>query len=266
MGGISPRRIGAFSLRYLYLYKRSFPRLLEIFYWPIMSLLLWGFITVYLARFRGALPDFVAFLIGALILWDILFRSQQGVAVSFLEDLWSRNLINIFVSPLGPAEYVLTLLLISFIKLVMTTTLLVILAWIFYSFDIFTIGFSLIPFIANLIVMGWSVGIMTTAVILRYGREAEVLAWGVAFFFQPISAVFYPVEVLPGWLQNVAWALPSAHVFEGMRAVITTGVAPVEHLVWAGGLNVVYTVAAALFFSRNFRIIKEKGLLAKAGD
>ncbi|MEE9614166.1 MAG: ABC transporter permease, partial [Thermodesulfobacteriota bacterium] len=212
------RRILAYTTRHLYLYKRSLPRLMEIFYWPLLDLLVWGFISLYLARYggKGLLPDFVAFFVGALILWDILFRCQQGLSISFLEDMWSRNLLNVFVSPFTPVEYVCSLLVISSIKLALASTVLVTLALMLYSFNIFVLGFPLIPLVCNLIIMGWSIGIITTAVILRYGQEAEVLAWGIAFLFQPVSCVFYPVEILPPVLQTIAWFVPASHVFEGM--------------------------------------------------
>src|SRR3989338_1035173 len=113
-------RVMAFTTRHLYLYKRSLPRLMEIFYWPFLDLVLWGFVTIYLVQFKGQLPNFVAFFLGALILWDILFRSQQGISVSFLEDMWARNILNIFVTPISPLEYVLSLLFLSVIKLILT--------------------------------------------------------------------------------------------------------------------------------------------------
>lgn len=263
---VKVRRITSYTMRYLYLYKRSLPRLMEVFYWPLLDLLLWGFVGIYLARYRGALPDFITFFLGALILWDILFRSQQGISISFLEDIWSRNLLNIFVSPLTPFEYVASLLIMSVIKLLLASSLMVLLAYIMYSFNVFSIGFALIPLAANLIIMGWSIGIITAAIILRYGQEAEVLAWGIAFLFQPISAVFYPVNVLPWWLQKVAWCVPASHVFEGMRGVISGGAFPAGELITAVGINVVYIAASVLFFSWNFRAVKRKGLLVKVGE
>lgn len=259
-------RIFAYSLRHLYLYKRSFPRLLEVFYWPVLDLVVWGLVSIHLNTFKGELPDFILFFISALILWDMLFRSQQGVTVSFLEDVWSRNLLNIFVSPLSAFEYALSLLTISVIKLMVTSTVMIILAYAFYSFSFFSAGFSLIPLVANLIIMGWSIGIVTTGIILRFGQEAEVLAWGVGLLFQPVSAVFYPVSVLPGWMREIALFVPSSHVFEGMRAVIRTGAFPAHELVWATALNAGYMIAAAIFFSWNFSSIKKKGLLVKVGE
>ena len=259
-------RVLAYTTRHLYLYKRSLPRLMEVFYWPILDLVLWGFVSVYLGKYRGEVPGFVTFFVGALILWDILFRSQQGISVSFLEDMWSRNLLNIFVSPLSPAEYVSSLMVISIVKLLLTSTVMVTLAWLLYSYDIFTLGFALIPLIVNLVIMGWAVGIITTALILRFGQEAEILAWGVALFFQPVSAVFYPVGVLPGWVQKVALFVPSSHVFEGMRKVISNKGFPTEDLIWAFSLNALYIASAILFFSWNFAVVKKKGLLAKVGE
>ncbi len=180
--------------------------------------------------------------------------------------MWSRNLLNIFVSPLGPLEYVASLLLISIIKLILASTVMVTVALLLYSFNVFTLGTHLIPLVANLIIMGWAVGIVTTAIILRYGQEAEVLAWGIAFLVQPVSAVFYPVSVLPASLQTVAKYVPSSHVFEGMRHVINNGTLPLEEVAWAFGLNVVYVIAAVAFFSWNFKTVKKKGLLVKVGE
>ncbi len=260
------QRILAYTVRHLYLYKRSMPRLMEVFYWPVLDLLVWGFVTVYLSRQSGAVPQFVTFFLGALILWDILFRSQQGISVSFLEDVWSRNLLNIFVSPMSATEYVLSLLFLSVIKLLLTSTVMVTLAMLLYQFNIFEIGLALVPLVVNLVVMGWAVGIVTTALILRFGQEAEVLAWGVALLFQPVSAVFYPVAVLPWFLRAVANYVPAAHVFEGMRKVIEGGPFPARELAWAAGLNVLYIVFSVLFFYWNFKVVKEKGLLAKVGE
>ena len=259
-------RILALVIRHLYLYKRSIPRLMEVFYWPFLDLVVWGFITIYLAKFKGTLPDFIAFLLGALILWDILFRSQQGLSVSFLEDMWARNLLNIFVSPISPIEYVTALMLVSIVKLLLASTVMVLFAWLFYSFNIFLIGASLIPLIINLVIMGWAVGIITMGLILRFGQEAEVLAWAVAFLFQPVSAVFYPVSVLPSFLQTIARYIPSSHIFEGMRGVVAGGGFPTTELVWATSLNILYLTGALIFFYWNFGVVRKKGLLARIGE
>ena len=239
---------------------------MEVFYWPFLDLVIWGFITIYLTKFKGTLPDFIAFLLGALILWDILFRSQQGLSVSFLEDMWARNLLNIFVSPIRPIEYIFALMLVSIVKLLLASIVMVIFAWLFYSFNIFLLGLSLIPMIVNLVIMGWGLGIITMALILRLGQEAEVLAWAVAFLFQPVSAVFYPVSVLPPFLQTIAQFIPASHIFEGMRIIISGGGFPMHDVLWATALNFIYILTALVFFYWNFSIVRRKGLLARIGE
>ncbi|MFQ5779325.1 MAG: ABC transporter permease, partial [Nitrospiria bacterium] len=202
-------RVAAIIHRHLYLYRRSFPRLAEVFFWPLLDLLLWGFVTLYLRNFEQDLPRFVAFLLGALILWDILYRAQQGISISFLEEIWAKNLLNLFVSPLRAGEFLAALMSISVMKLLLAASASTLLAWLLYSFNLFLLGISLVPFVLNLMVMGWAIGIITISTILRYGQEAEVMAWGLAFLVQPISAVFYPVSVLPPWLQPLALMMPS---------------------------------------------------------
>jgi len=240
--------------------------MMEIFYWPFLDLLVWGFISLYLVRYRENLPNFVAFLLGALILWDILFRSQQGISVSFLEDVWARNFLNIFASPLKPAEYIVSLMLVSSVKILIAGGVMSLLAWLLYSFNIFVLGISLLPFILSLVILGWAIGIVTTSLILRFGQQAEVLAWGLALLFQPVSAVFYPVSVLPSSLQAVARYIPASHVFEGMRAVITTGGFPTHELVWSLGLDTAYIGIAFVLFFFVMRAVKTRGLLAKIGE
>src|SRR5215467_13361424 len=156
--------------RHLYLYRRSLPRIMEIFYWPFLDLVIWGFITVYLARFQSQIPGFVTFFLGALILWDILFRSQQGVTISFLEEIWSRNLMNLFASPLTPGEFLGATMALSVGKVLAVSCVTVLAAWVFYSFNVFVLGLSLIPFVLNLIITGWCIGVLTTGLIMRYGQ------------------------------------------------------------------------------------------------
>jgi len=259
-------RITALITRHLYLYRRSLPRLMEIFYWPFLDLVVWGFITLYLMKFQGQLPGFVTFFLGALILWDVLFRSQQGITISFLEEIWARNLMNLFASPLTPGEFLMATMAMSVFKVTAVSAVMAIAALAFYSYNVFMIGLWLFPFVLNLIVAGWIIGILTTSLIMRFGQEAEVLAWGMVFLFQPISCVFYPLEVLPRWLQPVAWANPATHIFEGMRAVLLQGMFPVMHVVWAIGLNLFYLAAMIAFFHYTFRICQERGLLVRVGE
>lgn len=259
-------RITALIARHLYLYRRSLPRIMEIFYWPFLDLVIWGFITVYLARYQSQVPGFVTFFLGALILWDMLFRSQQGITISFLEELWARNLMNLFASPLKPSEFLAATMAMSIFKVSCVSIVMAVCALLFYSYNVLTIGLWLIPFVFNLVITGWVIGVFTTSLIMRFGQEAEVLAWSMVFLFQPISCVFYPMEVLPGWLKPVAWANPAAHVFEGMRAVLGSGEAPLTNLAWAVGLNALLLVAVVVWFYRTFAYCKDQGLLVRVGE
>lgn len=263
-------RVWGLTSRHLYLYRHSPVRIAEMIYWPFLDLVLWGFVSVYLKN-AGSLAgaagtQVIAFFVGALILWDLLFRAQQGVSLAYLEEVWSRNLMNLFVSPLTVAEFLTSTMLISFSKLCFSAVVLIGMAFVFYGFNIFIMGALVFPFIAALLVFGWSLGITTTALVLRFGQGAESLAWVVAFAIQPIACVFYPLATLPPWLQTIALATPAAHVFEAMREVIAHQTVAWGHLAWAFGLDAVYATAAIAFFYRTFALVKERGLLAKTGE
>ncbi|HJT20968.1 MAG TPA: ABC transporter permease [Nitrospira sp.] len=259
-------RIGALVARHLYLYKRSLPRIMEIFYWPFLDLVIWGFITVYLLKYQPQIPGSVTFFLGALILWDMLFRSQQGITISFLEELWARNLMNLFASPLTPGEFLAATIAMSIFKVAAVSVVMSLCAWIFYDYNVMVMGLWLLPFVVNLVVTGWSIGVLTTSLIMRFGQEAEVLAWSMVFLFQPISCVFYPMDVLPPWLRTVAWGNPAAHVFEGMRSVLTGSGTPVTHLLWACGLNVLMLAVMIAWFYRTFSYCKVQGSLVRVGE
>jgi len=254
-------RILAIILRHAYLHRRNPARVMEVFFWPIMDLLVWGFITQYLEsqEFQGG----VLFFIGAMILWDLLYRSQQAISLSMTEEFWVRNFVNIFVSPLSIPEFVSALCIVGFIKSALTTLLLGILALLLYGFDLTSLGIALAPFYLNLLLFGWAVGLFTMGIILRYGRAAEALIWGMPFLLQPLTAVFYPVTILPGFLQVIAMCLPATYVFEGMRTVLRTGAVDWPQMGLAMVLNVFYLVLGAVFFGWMIRVVKEKGYLSR---
>jgi ABC-2 type transport system permease protein len=259
-------RVSALVARHLYLYRRSLPRIMEIFYWPFLDLVIWGFITMYLVTYRPEVPGFVTFFLGALILWDMLFRAQQGITISFLEELWARNLMNLFASPLTPAEFLASTIAMSVFKVTCVSIVMGLCAWLFYGYNVLVMGIWLLPFVLNLVVTGWIIGVLTTSLIMRFGQEAEILAWSLVFLFQPISCVFYPLDVLPKWLQAVAWINPASHVFEGMRAVLVGSAVPLGHLAWAGGLNGALLIGAVWLFYRTFAYCKVQGSLVRVGE
>ena len=256
-------RIKALIIRQLYIYPRSFPRLMDLLFWPVLELLVWGFLSVYLAKLNLQSVNIVSVLLGALIFWEFLNRSQQAVTISFLEDVWEKNLLNLFVTPVKVIEFLLSTVFLGLIRILLQGVILGIFALVLYRFNIFQFGLYTIPFVVSLLFFGWILGILVIAVILRYGTTAQVLAFGVIVVIQPFSAVFYPVSALPAALQYVAYALPSTYVFEGMRAVIATGTMPVVPLLISFGLNIVYLVLVMWFFYAMFKKVKEKGLLLK---
>jgi ABC-2 type transport system permease protein len=256
--------VSALVLRYIFLYTRHPVRFIELIFWPLVDLLVWGFLTIYLQKQGGGeFPTTITFLIGGMILWDVLFRSQQGVAISFLEDVWTRNLLNVFVAPVRTTEYVAATCMVGVLRVGVTLLILAAVAALAYGFQLFDMGLALLPFLANLLLFGWFLGMVSTALIMRWGQAAESLAWAVPFFIQPLAAVFYPVSVLPGWLQPIANALPCTPIFEGMRAVLSGQPAPWGNVQTAFLLNLAWGALAAWFFAANLRHVRKTGLLVK---
>lgn len=264
--GFAPRRIGAMALRYLYLLRSSWTRIVELAYWPIMQMIMWGFMTEFLLRSDSPVLKASGVLIAAVLLWDVMFRSNIGVAVSFLEEMWSRNLAQLFASPLRPYEWALSLLTISLVRTLVGVLPAALLAIPLYSYSVFDMGLPLIAFFANLMIFGGAIGLAVSGLILRYGLGAESLAWVGIFAVAPISGIYYPIDTLPQWLQPIAWALPSASVFEGMRAVLADGVFRTDLFVSAMLLNLVYMAAGLAIFLYIFRVARIRGLLLKVGE
>ena len=259
-------RVGTMLLRYLYLLKSSWIRILELAYWPTMQMIMWGFLNQYLMSAESSVIKIAGMLIAAVLLWDVMFRSNIGVAVSFLEEIWSRNLAQLFASPLRPYEWALSLLSISLIRTIIGVIPAAILAIPFYSYSIFDMGIPLIAFFANLMIFGGAVGLLVSALVLRYGMGAESLAWVGIFLIAPISGIYYPISVLPDWLQTIAWALPSAHVFEGMRTLLTENVFMTDLFINAAILNVLYMGSGLAVFLYVFRLARIRGLLIQIGE
>jgi ABC-2 type transport system permease protein len=253
-------------LRHLYIFRRSTPRLVEMIFWPMMDLLVWGFLTVYISQLKPGVGGAITYLIGAMIFWDVIYRSAQGVSVSFLEDIWSRNVLNVFVAPVRLREFVLATYIVGLMKTLFIVGLLGVLSFYLYHFYLFDVGFGLLPFMANLLMMGWAIGMFSMALIMRYGQAVEALAWGIPFLIQPFAAVFYPLSVLPVWMQAIGNCIPATHVFEGMRAVLADGSAfPWHSLALATGLNIVWLVGVSLYLRQMFAAAREHGYLAKLG-
>jgi len=262
----SLRRVWAMVLRYIYLLRSSWPRMLELAYWPIVQMILWGFITQFFATNSSWVMQASGVLLGAMLLWDVLFRAQLGVSLSFMEEMWSRQLGYLFATPLRPIEHVFALLTLSFLRTLIGVIPASLLAIVFYKYSIFTLGLPLVVFFANLMVMGWAIGLFVSGVVLRFGLGAESMAWFLIFALAPFSGVYYPVSTLPAWLHPVAWALPSSYVFEGMRAVMFQGVFRADLLAAAAALNLLYIALGVGAFLLAFRIARQRGLLLEINE
>ncbi|WP_159996104.1 ABC transporter permease [Roseomonas sp. 18066] len=266
MGGAG-RRVWGLVYRHLALYRRSWPRLLELAYWPVLQMLVWGFVTAYLAGVQQNTASVAAgILLGGVLLWEVALRSQMGFALSFLEEVWSRNLGHLFVSPLRPRELVAGLIAMSTLRMLFGVLPAVLLAWLLYGFGLFALGPVVVLFFAALMMMGWAVALGVTAMILRHGAGAEPLAWSVLFGLTPFACVFYPMSTLPLPLQWVASALPAAHVFEGMRIVLLEGRVDTGHLVAAFALDALWLVVFARVFLGQFEAARRSGALSNLGE
>ncbi len=264
--GISTRRIGAMALRYWYLLRSSWPRLLELIYWPAVQMLMWGFLQTYIGQNAGFFARAGGTFIGAVLLWDILFRGQLGFSISFLEEMWSRNLANLMMSPLKPIELVIALMVMSLVRLAIGMVPVTLLAVAFFDFNLYALGLVLAAFFANLMLTGWAVGIVVSGLVLRNGLGAENLAWTVMFVLLPLTCVYYPVATLPWWLQWVAWMLPPTYVFEGMRAVLIGHVFRVDLMLQALALNGLWFGGAVAAFLALLKSARRNGSLLQSGE
>jgi ABC-2 type transport system permease protein len=262
----SIRRVKALVQRYIYLLRSSGVRLVELIYWPFLQMLTWGFLQKYLAGTTSPLAQAAGVLIGSILLWDILFRSNIGFATTFIEEMWSRNLGNLLTSPLRPYELIIALSVWSVIRLSVSMVPVATAAYLLFGFNLLDLGLPLVAFFAVLVLTSWSLGLISAGVILRYGLGAEELAWSLAFLLLPICCVYYPVSVLPGWLQVIALALPPTHVFEGMRSILLHNTFDAKELWWALSLNAVYLLIGYFVFSRFLASARVNGTLLKLGE
>jgi ABC-2 type transport system permease protein len=260
------RRVGALFLRYMLLIRRDPSRAIDMFYWPAIDVIIWGFVTLFVVRTQVETPNapgFASLFLGAVILWNLFFRCQQDISVSFLDDVWARSIVTLFGSPLSVPEFLSAMMLLGLVKLAITMAFMALLALVFYSFNFFALGFTLLPFVANLILLGWSVGLLAVAIIVRYGTKVAIFAWSLPVLLQPVSSVFYPETVLPTWLRYVAQLVPANHVFEGMRGVLLQGTFAWDRFGWSVATNLLYLVVASAYFLWVFRTARRKGLLTK---
>jgi ABC-2 type transport system permease protein len=256
-------RIRAIIVRHWHEMRHNANHIINMVYFPVMNLLVWGFFTIYLARGDHQQPGLIRSLLGGVILWGLFNAFQRDMAQGVLEELWSRNMINLLASPLSISEYVAGLVAVNLIKVLVIISAESLVALLCYRFNIFPLLIAFIPFVLNLMLFGLAVGVAITGLIFRYTIKLQGLAWSFASLLMPLSCVFYPLRSLPGFLRPIAWVLPTTHSFEGMRQVITGGGFSMVHFQWGLALNLAYLVIAAMFFRWMFELARSRGLLVK---
>ncbi|MCW5748002.1 MAG: ABC transporter permease [Alphaproteobacteria bacterium] len=264
--GSALRRVTALVLRHWYILRGSWLRIVELAYWPAVQMVMWGFLSQFLANQASYVAQAAGILIAGMLLWDVLVRGQLGLSISFLEEMWSRNLGHLFASPLRPIEFAAGIVTMSLIRTVVGMVPVTLLALAFFGFSIYSLGWPLVAFFFTLQMFGWGVGLAISGMVLRKGLGAETFAWAAVFILLPVSGVYYPISVLPGWLQTIAWALPPAYVFEGMRAVLANHAVRLELLAGALLLSMVYLAIGFGCFLWLFNGARRKGLLSTQGE
>lgn len=254
-------RIYAIILRFMYLFRHSYDRLADTFYWPTLDLLLWGITSSYLKSYTQGTPQIVSIILSGILLWIILWRGQYEITVGVLEDLWNRNLVNIFVAPLKFSEWIIALIALGIIKALMAFAFGLLVAFLLYKINVFAFGFYLIPFSLLLILTGWCVGFFVAGIILRYGSKIQTLAWTAPWIISPFSAIYYPVSALPDWAQKVSLLIPTSYIFEGAREVIEKGTLDLNKLYISFSLSLVYIILSLIFLKKSFDKVLKKGLV-----
>jgi ABC-2 type transport system permease protein len=257
------RPIAGIVLRQIYLLRGSPVRVVPMVTWVAIDIVLWGFITRYLNTVSGSGMDFVPTLLGGVLLWDFCTRIMQGVTTAFLEDVWSRNFLNLFASPLSISEYIAGLVITSVLTSIIGVIVMVLLATTVFHLQFFTMGAPLVAFLMVLFVFGIALGVFASAIVLRLGPASEWLLWPLPALVSPFAAVFYPLGVLPHWMQAVAHLLPPSYVFEGMRALLAGQAFPSTMLLQGSSVAVIELLLAAYFYGRVYRHAVRTGLLAR---
>lgn len=252
-------RIWAIFLRYFYFFA-TMDQLTELFFWPILDIFLWGMTSVWIQRHDPSMPSVaIAILIG-LVFWQIIWRSNYEVSVNLLQEFWNRNMVNLFSTPLKISEWITALMLVGISKILITVCFGALVVWLLYALNIFTLGWTLLPFCASLLLSGWFLGFLSAAIMVYFGQRFQMLAWMTANIFAPFSAIYYPITALPDWGQKIAKALPMTYVFEGMRSVLYQGIFSWEDFWISILLNILYLIITIALFCKLFEMSRAKGL------
>ncbi len=256
-------RINALLLKYYYISINRLDRLFDLFYWPLLDIFIWGFMTYYIKDISEI--NVLSMIMGGIVLWLFLWRSGQDIAIFVLEDYWSRNLYNLFTSPITTFELVSSLLMVALIRTFISFTVLISLAFLLYKVNVLSMGFmNFAVFAGILIIFGWALGLFIAAVIFRYGQRIQVFAWSVAWIIQPFSCVFYPLESLPNWIQSISKVIPITYVFENMRAVLWGNAVNWNGILYALISSVVLFIVGGFVLGKSIGHAKKVGSISKS--
>ena len=259
-------RMYALSLRHIYLIKGSLPRILDLIYWPTIQIVLWGFISKFFTLHTDLYNHTVGIILSSAILYDFLFRSSISFNMLFLEEIWSRNFTNLFVAPLKVSEIITALTATALLRTLIGIIPAILLATPFFGVSIFTLGPSLILLFLSLYLFGITLGLLVTSGLLRYGPAFENIAWSSLFLLAPLGCVYYPMSILPDWLQVVAELLPLVYIFEEVRSILLDNVVDYSNIITALKLNLIYFASAVSIFYLAFYGARKKGTLINVGE
>lgn len=253
------KRIQGVFFRYFNPLFRGSRFIADLFYWPFVDILLWGLTSLWIQK-QQPVSNIPLILMTALIFWQITWRGSVDVSVNLLHEFWNRNLVNLFSTPLKISEWGLGIILLCLFKLVITIGFGALVVYLLYSLNVFTVGWTFLPFAVILLIFGWTVGFLASSAIIYWGNQMAEIAWMMAFVFAPFSAVFYPIDILPAWAQHISWCLPTTYVFEGMRKILANGTFDIAYFILSFGLPLLYLSVAFLLFTFMFEKSRAKGL------
>jgi ABC-2 type transport system permease protein len=256
-------RIRAVARRHAYVLQRAPQRWFDVVIWPVVDAVLFGAIGVYFADQSGAGAKGAGFLLAGILLFHVVFQAEVSLATGFMEETWSRNLLNLLVTPLREREYVAGVMLFGLAKLALGVSVVALVALGLFAFNVTDIGLALVPIVGLLLVVGWAVGLIVIGLILRVGQGAEILAWGLLAMLMPLSGIFYPVDALPGILQPIGQILPLTHLFDAARAVLDGDALPWDQIGIAAASSTVLAVGAAFFVVRMLATFRSRGYISR---
>ena len=259
-------KIFALSLRHVYLIKGSFPRILDLIYWPTIQIFLWGFISKFFTLNSSYFDNTVGIILSAAILYDFLFRSSISYNMMFLEEIWSRNFTNLFIAPIKISEIIAALTFTAIFRTLIGLVPAALLAIPLFGVSIFKIGIPLIFLLITLYIFGVTLGLLVTSGLVRFGPSFENIAWASLFFLAPLGCIYYPIEILPDWLQIIAKLLPLVHIFEEMRNVLIHDIVDYYQILKAIIISFIYFVFGIIVFYLSYEGAKNRGTLINMGE